>query len=228
MELYFFQHTLLRREQWNCLRFFVFSGVSIHAPMEGAIVQMVFGLYVPYFVSTHAPTQGATKLLRNIISADKISDLNVLSEFQLTLPCRKRQYIAAVKHLSKLGFNSRSHTGSDFLLNTNLQLTHVSIHAPPQRAIHGVILGFLRDLVSNHAPTQGAMCKKCRRCCAINGFNSRSNVGSNTIQQQNRNKQKSFNSRSHGGSDLAEAYKRIKKLAFQFTLPWRERFSILT
>lgn len=120
MELYFFQHTLLRREQWNCLRFFVFSGVSIHAPMEGAIVQMVFGLYVPYFVSTHAPTQGATKLLRNIISADKISDLNVLSEFQLTLPCRKRQYIAAVKHLSKLGFNSRSHTGSDFLLNTNI------------------------------------------------------------------------------------------------------------
>lgn len=179
MELYFFQHTLLRREQWNCLRFFVFSGVSIHAPMEEAIVQMVFGLYVPYFVSTHAPTQGATKLLRNIISADKVSDLNVLSEFQLTLPCRKRQYIAAVKHLSKLGFNSRSHTGSDFLLNTNLQLTHVSIHAPPQRAIpsptyelhqsasfnsrsHGgsdslCLLYSFNTVVSIHAPMEGAI-----------------------------------------------------------------------
>ena len=159
MELYFFQHTLLRREQWNCLRFFVFSGVSNHAPMEGAIVQMVFGLYVPYFVSTHAPTQGATKLLRNIISADKVSDLNVLSEFQLTLPCRKRQYIAVVKHLSKLGFNSRSHTGSDFLLNTNI-VAHTRFNS--------------RSHVESNSWRNTRLLE--RPC-----FNSRSHVGSNPI-----------------------------------------------
>ena len=155
-----------------------------------------------YLFSTHAPTQRATKLLRNIISADKVSDLNVLSEFQLTLPCRKRQYIAAVKHLSKLGFNSRSHGGSDGGADSGYTKNAVSIHAPMKGAIEMDSHFNSHTPVSTHAPTQGAISSSKRAPAQTQSFNSRSYVGNNCVPViRPRFSVLRFNSRSYVGSN---------------------------
>ena len=151
-------------------------------------------------VSIHAPTQGATE---NYIPAGMIGE-----QFQSTLPHRERprppyscsRYFPVSIHAptqgatesnthyecSIIGFNPRSHTGSDSASKFVSDNKIVSIHAPTQGATihtkpggsltHGfnprshtgsdfrTIVSFLgQPRVSIHAPTQGATTYKAGR-----------------------------------------------------------------
>ena len=99
-----FQSTLPRRERPMC--------ASISFPIVTA-------------VSIHAPTKGATFFLFRFV---------LPYMFQSTLPRRERQFSQCFVILPNLGFNPRSHEGSDDIISEITPAINVSIHAPTKGA----------------------------------------------------------------------------------------------
>ena len=72
-------------------------------------------------VSTHAPMQGATAIAE--------VRLTLCARFQHTLPCRERREPFASSSYSIIGFNSRSHVGSDDRRYTTSKSTESSFNS---------------------------------------------------------------------------------------------------
>ena len=99
--------------------------ISTHAPTRGATA---FGNMVKFYpkISTHAPTRGATQSESGFVPID-------------------------------LNFNSRAHAGRDALLKAFRQKTEISTHAPTRGAtLYDDFVCKDDPEISTHAPTRGA------------------------------------------------------------------------
>ena len=96
------QSTLPCRATHNILCRLQGSVISIHAPHAGSdLYRLYFG--VKFFISIHAPTQGATRV-RNTV-------LPMLLTFQSRSPCRSDSSVSSFRLVTL--FQSRPHAGSD-------------------------------------------------------------------------------------------------------------------
>ena len=166
--IYLFQSTLPRRERPAYFEFWLTNPlfqstlprrerrIHRHKAFKSSLFQSTLPrrerhIAIPFqilivFVSIHAPTKGATWTSEGW---DK------LSEFQSTLPRRERRH-RTVFPAHKLGFNPRSHEGSDDLVLVPVLAGCVSIHAPTKGATVPDPQAESLDIVSIHAPTKGA------------------------------------------------------------------------
>ncbi len=98
------------------------------------------------FLSIHAPTRGATLILK---------DRHLLSYFQSTLLQEERPDSTCVFHKTE-SFNPRSYKRSDGKTRIATGIANLSIHAPTRGAT-GEWLNWLQlEALSIHAPTRGA------------------------------------------------------------------------
>ena len=121
-----FQSTLPRRERRRLRRnSFSHSSVSIHAPTKGATPISIF-LSFGCVVSIHAPTKGATGRSDSRDHSHSVS---------IHAPTKGATEACIANIDDMLGFNPRSHEGSDQLGGGKaVSKTDVSIHAPTKGA----------------------------------------------------------------------------------------------
>ena len=102
-----------------------------------------------------------------------------------------------------LGFNPRSHEGSDYFINELKK--RLSGFNPRSHEGSDVffILPFMVLVVSIHAPTRGATFRFLKIVVRQKCFNPRSHEGSDRHVMEQCRKHNGFNPRSHEGSDLA-------------------------
>ena len=186
--------------------------VSIHAPTWGAtVLSGIFFSHISGFnprshmgsdaahyrhaelslVSIHAPTWGAT-----IVSTPIGRELM----FQSTLPHGERPKVLLV-FLGQVGFNPRSHMGSDVYGSPRLERVFVSIHAPTWGATLRLNHPIDERLVSIHAPTWGATVPG-HNTVVIGVFQSTLPHGERRDNRGSSTPCACFNPRSHMGSDL--------------------------
>ena len=144
------------------------------------------------YISTHAPTQGATS------SAFSSSDL---SSFQLTRP-RKARLTRALIVLPSGNFNSRAHARRDSNLNGKFYFTLLFQLTRPRKARLWSLypLGYA-SRISTHAPTQGATKSLLDNSLTISYFNSRAHARRDYACLFHQPSGFYFNSRAHARRD---------------------------
>ena len=170
-------------------------------------------------VSIHAPTRGATRLLRSVSARRAVS---------IHAPTRGATRAQVRRVLSSLVSIHAPTRGATVMSGWQVRTGGVSIHAPTrgatvERAKANSIYVFQSTLprgerrenmriaktqydVSIHAPTRGATMAQAFKTDLQNRFNPRSHAGSDSCCSRDARDALGFNPRSHAGSDALSPF----------------------
>ena len=126
--------------------------------------------------------------------------------------------------LMVVDFNPRSQAGSDCIICMRFSCNHYfnpRSQAGSDRSRHAPELD--TSTISIHAPKPGATATSAQSSGTTTNFNPRSQAGSDKHLCYNDSERRYFNPRSQAGSDRGDIIKAVNEVAFQSTLPSRER-----
>ena len=166
--------------------------VSIHAPTRGATFIMRCKEQKSK-VSIHAPTRGATWFVTYFTS---------IFLFQSTRPRGARHYFRVLTILFCLCFNPRAHAGRDVTgTRYNCSPAIVSIYAPTRGATQVMTLVSLRTMFQSTRPRGARLSSSCGFSSSEESFNPRAHAGRDGTINPQYHTNESFNPRAHAGRD---------------------------